>query len=99
MGRETWIRLEYTFREMWIRGEERVAWKDWSRYSNRQRRKVPMDGLVGSVLILDALPGLWSWLRCAEVAHVGKGAAMGLGRCLLQKDCFCTKGIPAVRRS
>ncbi len=80
MGRETWVRLEAMFKEMRIRGGERIAWKDWSRYSNRQRKKVPMGGLVGSAHIVEAPPELWFWLRCASVVHVGKGAAMGLGR-------------------
>jgi len=61
-----------------------LAWKDWSRYSNRQRRKVPMGGLAGTVVISEAPAELWPWLRMASLVHVGKGAAMGLGRLRVQ---------------
>lgn len=59
---------------------KKLKWDDYSRFSNRQRRKVPMGGLVGECLIVSDLKDLGSWIRCAELLHVGKGAAMGLGK-------------------
>jgi hypothetical protein len=57
-----------------------LQWKDLKRFSNRQKKKVPMGGLVGEIVIQDLHPWLHTWLRAAELLHVGKGAAMGLGR-------------------
>jgi len=59
----------------------RMRWHDYHRYSNRQRTKVPMGGLVGDVELGHALPpGLLEWWKAAALVHVGKGACMGLGR-------------------
>lgn len=80
MGRQGWTALKEHFSSMALQVEENVAWKDWSRYSNRQRKKVPMGGLRGEALIHDAPAELWDWLRLGSLVHVGKGAAMGLGR-------------------
>jgi len=57
-----------------------LEWKDLKRFSNRQKKKVPMGGLVGEIVIQDLDPWLYTWLRAAELLHVGKGAGMGLGR-------------------
>ncbi len=57
-----------------------LHWDDFARFSRRQKRKVPMGGLVGECTLVSDLPGLGRWLKCAELLHVGKGAAMGLGR-------------------
>lgn len=59
---------------------EDVVWRDFKRYSNRQRKKVPMGGIVGNVQINTSQPWFGPWLKTAELIHVGKGAAMGLGR-------------------
>ena len=80
LGRERWILLKEHLATLVPSGETDVAWKDWSRYSNRQRKKVPMGGLAGHAVIDQAPQELWQWLRCASLVHVGKGAAMGLGR-------------------
>jgi CRISPR/Cas system endoribonuclease Cas6 (RAMP superfamily) len=45
-----------------------------------------MGGLVGEIVIQDLDPWLYSWLRAAELLHVGKGAAMGLGRIEISGD-------------
>ncbi|WP_045217691.1 CRISPR system precrRNA processing endoribonuclease RAMP protein Cas6 [Desulfonatronovibrio magnus] len=58
----------------------RIKWDDYSRFSNRQRKKVPMGGIVGDCSFVVDLPQMKKWLKCAELIHVGKGASMGLGR-------------------
>lgn len=78
LGRELWLTLGEGFAQAG-KMEQRLTWQDWSRWSNRQRRKVPMGGLVGEGMVLKAWPDLWDWLQLAERVHVGKGAAMGLG--------------------
>ncbi len=80
LGKEGWTALQKRFLSMTPQAEHAVAWKDWSRYSNRQRKKAPMGGLAGKITISQAPSELWDWLQCASLVHVGKGAAMGLGR-------------------
>ncbi|WP_084605036.1 CRISPR system precrRNA processing endoribonuclease RAMP protein Cas6 [Desulfonatronum thioautotrophicum] len=79
MGRDCWMRLKEHFSIINPSPPPGLTWKDWSRYSNRQRKKVPMGGLTGSVHIAHAAPELWEWLRCASLVHAGKGTVMGLG--------------------
>jgi tetratricopeptide (TPR) repeat protein len=60
---------------------QELKWQDWTRYSNRQQRKIPMGGVVGSYTLETAgLEPLWPLLWAGQWAHVGKGAVMGLGR-------------------
>lgn len=60
-------------------------WYDWARYSNRQRHKVPMGGLLGTCrLPTTGLEPFWPWLWWGQWLHVGKGVVMGMGEyCLL----------------
>lgn len=52
-----------------------------SRYSSRQRSKVPLDGLVGTLeLGGEELLQLWPLLAAGEVLRVGKGTIFGLGK-------------------
>ena len=58
----------------------RLRWRDWSRYSSRQRKSVPMGGLVGEIeLNGGGLPPFWPWLWLGQWTHAGKGTVMGLG--------------------
>ncbi len=58
----------------------RLRWRDWNRYSSRQRNTVPMGGLVGEIeLNGGGLEPFWPWLWLGQWTHAGKGAVMGLG--------------------
>lgn len=59
---------------------EDLRWHDYTRWSNRQRRKVPMGGLVGEARFDVENEALWDWFSAARLVHVGKGASMGLGK-------------------
>lgn len=79
LGKDRWLALQAGFSK--INGiTDRLRWYDLKRYSNRQRRKVPMGGLFGDVDLSDSPAWLGEWWRAAAVVHVGKGAAMGLGK-------------------
>ncbi len=54
-------------------------WHDLERYSNRQQRKVPLGGLVGTATA-EVPETIGAWLAVASIINAGKGAAMGLGR-------------------
>ncbi len=65
--------------EVRVVGSE-LRWRELERYSNRQERKTPLDGFVGSVTLAGELGPFVPLLRAAEVLHVGKGTTFGLGR-------------------
>jgi hypothetical protein len=57
-----------------------VRWVRFRRWSSRQRRAIPMGGLLGRVEIDGATPALVRLLRTAQVCGAGKGPSVGLGR-------------------
>jgi hypothetical protein len=57
-----------------------LAWRDWARYSNRQKTKIEMGGYVGTLHLEGDLKPFLPLLRTAEILHIGKGATFGLGR-------------------
>ena len=57
-----------------------LTWKDWDRYSNRQKQKMTLGGFVGTLEIQGNLAPFAPLLRTAEIVHVGKGATFGLGQ-------------------
>lgn len=65
-----------------VRIEHRdLRWFDWSRYSSRQQKNVPMGGVVGHLTLDgDALAPYWPYIWFGQWTHAGKGASMGLGR-------------------
>ncbi len=64
-----------------------VIWQDGWRRSSRQKSSIPMGGISGRLLLSgQALQPLWPWLWTGQWVHLGKGAAMGLGR-------YCIKAL------
>lgn len=60
---------------------QELEWQDWARFSSRQKKRIPMGGVVGFYELETAgLKELWPLLWAGQWAHVGKGAVMGLGR-------------------
>ncbi len=79
LGKELWLDLKKRLRcDGHI--QENLKWWDFQRYSSRQKRKVPMGGLVGEAVQASPSPEQLQWWKAAEIVHVGKGAAMGLGK-------------------
>lgn len=78
-GKEIWKALQHQF-ESQDKIEYNLKWQDLYRYSKRQKRKIPMGGLVGSVTVPNPSPWFMEWWQVASLVHVGKGAAMGLGK-------------------
>jgi len=63
-----------------LRDDKRLAWRDWTRYSSRQRQKMALGGAVGEWTIRGPLAPFMPFLRLGEWLHAGKEAAFGLGR-------------------
>lgn len=64
--------------------EADLHWFGWHRYSARQKRRIPMGGLLGTFTVSGDLSSFWPWLWLGQWLHVGKGAVMGLGRYRLE---------------
>jgi CRISPR/Cas system endoribonuclease Cas6 (RAMP superfamily) len=60
--------------------KEELHWLDLKRYSRRQRKKIPLGGLVGRVYLNNVSSWWLKWWQLASLVHVGKGAGMGLGK-------------------
>jgi hypothetical protein len=61
--------------------EDQTRFQRASRYSSRQGRRVPLEGVVGRIVYQgDALDDLVPLLALGEALHVGKGTALGMGR-------------------
>ncbi len=57
-----------------------LGWRDWTRYSNRQHRKMNLGGVVGSIVLSGELNALWPYLQLGEWLHVGAKTSFGFGR-------------------
>lgn len=56
----------------------------FTRYSNRQNQKIPLEGMVGSVVYKGEFNKLYPLLQLANLTHVGKATSFGFGRISLQ---------------
>ncbi len=57
-----------------------LRWMDAERFSTRQKRRVPLGGVVGSMTCEGDFGLLENLLRAGEYVHVGKNATFGLGK-------------------
>lgn len=62
----------------------------FSRFSNRMGARVPVEGVLGRVELADVAPALLALWRCAEAVHVGKNAAFGMGRVVIEAPAEIT---------
>ena len=57
-----------------------LRWYDWERYSNRQKRRMKMGGLIGAISFCGHLSPFMPYLLLGQYIHVGQGTTFGLGR-------------------
>ncbi len=79
LGKEPWLNLKKHFHQD-SRIEGKFRWWDLQRYSGRQKQKIPMGGITGEAVLKKPSASDIQWFKAAELVHVGKGAAMGLGK-------------------
>lgn len=60
--------------------ESSLRWYDINRYSSRQRSKLKMGGLIGSITFEGNLNPFIPILAAGEVLHAGTGTSFGLGK-------------------
>lgn len=63
-----------------IESHKRLTWQDWTRYSNRQKQKMDLGGVVGEWTLAGDLAPFAPFLHLGQWLHVGKETAFGLGR-------------------
>lgn len=57
-----------------------LKWHAWERYSNRQKQKVPLGGMAGSITYEGKLGEFLPLLDICSKVHIGKNTAFGLGK-------------------
>jgi len=58
---------------------QEIEHQRFRRYSNRQGRPIPMQGVTGRIVYRGNLTPFYPWLKIGEYLHVGKGATFGMG--------------------
>lgn len=62
-----------------VRGDKQLAWRDWTRWSNRQRQPMTLGGAVGRWHLAGDLRPFWPLLHLGQWLHAGGKATFGLG--------------------
>ncbi|SMF96971.1 Uncharacterized conserved protein [Methylomagnum ishizawai] len=57
-----------------------LRWRDWRRFSSRQRQEMVLGGVLGRVTLRGALAPFAGLLAAGQWTHLGKNASFGLGR-------------------
>jgi CRISPR/Cas system endoribonuclease Cas6 (RAMP superfamily) len=71
---------ELNTRAATITAAHQLAWRDWTRHSNRQHQRMVLGGTVGRWTLRGDLAAFWPLLYLGQWLHVGKNATFGLGR-------------------
>lgn len=62
-----------------LRDERRLEWRDWTRYSSRQRQTMELGGAIGEWALHGDLGHALPWLHLGQWLHVGKETVFGMG--------------------
>ncbi len=57
-----------------------ITWRDWRRYSNRQKQGMLFGGITGSITYEGMLAKFIPLIRFSEKVHLGKQTSFGLGK-------------------
>ncbi len=57
-----------------------LQWREWRRYSSRQKAEMTLGGVVGEWTLIGDLGPLADWLWLGQWLHAGKAATMGMGK-------------------
>lgn len=60
--------------------QSNLYWKDWTRYSSRQKSPMQLGGLQGSIRYYGDISAFLPFFTLAETLHIGKQTSFGLGQ-------------------
>lgn len=60
--------------------ENNTSWYDWERYSNRQKRRMTMGGIIGTITYGGDLMPFLPFIYLGQFTHIGKNTTFGLGK-------------------
>lgn len=63
-----------------VTARQDLAWRDWGRYSNRQRQEMKLGGCIGHWTLGNNLTPFLPFLHLGHWLHVGKNTSFGLGQ-------------------
>ncbi|MDP2824006.1 MAG: CRISPR system precrRNA processing endoribonuclease RAMP protein Cas6 [Sulfuritalea sp.] len=59
--------------------QRRLEWRDWTRYSSRQKQVMTLGGAIGEWTLKGDFTHAWPWLYLGQWLHLGKETVFGLG--------------------
>ena len=60
--------------------ESKLHWHDWTRYSQRQDRRMKLGGILGNICYAGDLELFLPFVALGQYVHVGKNCTFGLGK-------------------
>jgi len=57
-----------------------------NRFSNRQAKYIPLDGLIGEIRLYNLNSLTYQIIKAAELVHIGKGSSLGLGQIKISNE-------------
>ncbi|MBN2090430.1 CRISPR system precrRNA processing endoribonuclease RAMP protein Cas6 [candidate division KSB1 bacterium] len=63
---------------------ENFHWNDWERYSTRQKQRMKLGGIIGTVTYTGFLAPFIPFILLGEFVHLGKNTTFGLGQYRLE---------------
>ncbi len=63
--------------------EHQLVWRDYQRYSQRQRQTLKLGGVIGTLTLFGELSPYRFFLKAGEYLHIGKQTTFGLGKYLV----------------
>lgn len=60
--------------------DNNLAWHAWERYSNRQKQRMPLGGMMGTITYQGQLDEYIPLLKFCSKVHIGKNTSFGLGK-------------------
>jgi CRISPR-associated endoribonuclease Cas6 len=63
-----------------VEGDKQLQWREWSRYSQRQKQSMMFGGVVGRWRLRGDLRAFWPLLHLGQWLHIGGKTTFGLGR-------------------
>lgn len=60
--------------------ESDLTWVDWERYSTRQKKRMKLGGIIGTITYEGQLPPFLPFIYLGQFIHIGKNTTFGLGK-------------------